>query len=301
MLPSPGTEADIRLGTQDGHTWVHEMKWDGYRIIAGIDHGMVTMRSRGGKDYTSKFPHVSELAALVDAPTAVLDGELVAFDDGQPNFSLLRQEEQPEDIRYVVFDILALNGHSLLDAPLSGRRVLLEQTVRAGKGVMLPPSFPGELEKALKVSADLELEGVVSKRADSTYRPGERTPQWIKHKFRRHQEVVVVGVRRGKRGLASLLVAVPDEGGELRYAGRVGTGFSLRELGDGEKRVRKVERATPAIGDILAADQADAWWVTPKLVAEVQLAGRTGHNRVRQASWRGWRDEKEPADVRWEV
>ncbi|WP_291314847.1 ATP-dependent DNA ligase [Corynebacterium sp. UBA2622] len=302
MLPSPGTEADIRLSTQDGHTWVHEMKWDGYRIIAGIDHGTVSMRSRGGKDYTSMFPHARELASLVDASTAVLDGELVAFDaDGQPDFSLLRQEEQPEDIRYVVFDILELNGRPLLDTPLSDRRVVLEQTVREGEGVMLPPSFPGELDKALKVSGDLALEGVVSKRADSVYRPGERTPQWVKIKLRRHQEVVVVGVRRGKRGIASLLVAVPDSEGELRYAGRVGTGFTGRDLGDVEKRLRKIERATPPLGDIPAADRADAWWVTPKLVAEVELAGRTVNNRVRQASWRGWRDEKKPADVRWEV
>ncbi len=302
MLPTAGSEADIRLGAQDGHEWIHEMKWDGYRIIAGIDHGTVTLRSRGGKDYTAMFPHTAELATLVDATSAILDGELVAFDaDGQPNFSLLRGDEPPGDIRYVVFDLLALNGRPLLDTPLRERRVALEQTVREGEGVMVPPAFPGELGKALKVSAGLALEGVVCKRADSLYGPGERTTRWIKIKLRNHQEVVVVGARRGKRGIASLLVAVPDGDGTLRYAGRVGTGFSARELGDVEKRLRRIERATPPLDDVPEADQADAWWVTPKLVAEVELAGRTGNNRVRQASWRGWREDKSPADVRWEV
>jgi len=112
--------------------------------------------------------------------------------------------------------------------------------------------------------------------------------------------VVVVGVRTGKRGIASLLVAVPDEEGELRYAGRVGTGFSNSQLADIGRKLRRVERTTPPI-DIPASDAKDAWWVSPKYVAEVQLAGATADRKVRQASWRGWREDKDPSQVRWEV
>mgnify|MGYP002713604963 FL=1 len=109
-----------------------------------------------------------------------------------------------------------------------------------------------------------------------------------------------MGVRAGKRGIASLLVAVPDGGGELRYAGRVGTGFSNAQLEEIGKKLRRIQRKTPPV-DVPASDVKDAWWVTPKHVAEVQLAGATADKKVRQASWRGWRGDKDPSEVRWEV
>jgi bifunctional non-homologous end joining protein LigD len=116
---------------------------------------------------------------------------------------------------------------------------------------------------------------------------------------------VVIGAREGKGGrsggIGSLLVAVPDEAGELRYAGRVGTGFSAAQLAETESRLRRLHRKTPPVPDVPAEDRSDAWWVTPSLVGEVSLAGRTRSGRVRQASWRGWREDKSPDEVRWEI
>ena len=154
-------------------------------------------------------------------------------------------------------------------------------------------------------SRGLGLEGVVAKRVDAVYLPGQRGSAWVKLKTQRHQEVVVIGVRQGRGGrsggIGSLLVAVGDDEGELRYAGRVGTGFSAAQLADIEKTLRRIERKTPPVDDVPAADRTDAWWVTPRLVGEVSLAGRTRDQRVRQAAWRGWRPDKEAGEVRWEV
>lgn len=311
MLATPGSPADIRLGEQDGEKWAFEMKWDGYRIIAGVGGGAVTLASRNGKDYTEMFPQLSELVDLVPG-TAVLDGEVVVLDDrGRPDFGLLQSVATGDldagevTLRYMVFDILQLDGRSLVRRTYDERREALRAAVEEGEFVTVPPAHSGTLAQAEKVSRELGLEGVVAKRRDATYLPGRRGSAWVKLKFQHHQEVVVVGARHGKGGRAggigSLLVAVPDEEGVLRYAGRVGTGFTDAGLRDVEKLLRPLERETPPVDDVPAEDQSDAWWVTPRLVGEVSVAGRTHQGRVRQASWRGWREDKDPAEVRWEV
>nr|VDG62906.1 Putative DNA ligase-like protein Rv0938/MT0965 [Streptococcus thermophilus] len=317
MLATAGSEADIRLGKKDGETWAFEMKWDGYRIIAGVgdprDGGGVVLSSRNGKDYTDLFPELSELEQLIseDSGGVVLDGEVVALNErGRPDFGLLQAHRRGElgndeaTIRYMVFDILQVGapgdkpggkGRSLTREPYDKRREILRTLLDSGDHVAIPPAHTGSLDEAVTVSRELKLEGVVAKRADSTYLPGQRGSAWIKIKFQIHQEVVVVGVREGKRGIASLLVAVPDEQGELIYAGRVGTGFSTKELGEIEGRLEGVRRKEPSINGM----PEDAWWVEPTYVAEVALAGRTRDGKVRHAVWRGWRDDKDPNDVEW--
>ena len=313
MLATAGSEADIRLGKKDGETWAFEMKWDGYRIIAGVgdprDGGGVVLSSRNGKDYTDIFPELSELQELIgdDSGGAVLDGEVVALNaQGRPDFGLLQAHRKGElggdeaTIRYMVFDILHMGtpggqGRSLIREPYEKRRELLRSLLDSGDYVAIPPAHTGSLEEAIAVSRELKLEGVVAKRTDSTYLPGQRGTAWIKIKFQIHQEVVVVGVREGKRGIASLLVAVPDEDGELTYAGRVGTGFSTKDLEEIERRLEGVRRKEPSISGM----PEDAWWVEPTYVAEVALAGRTRDGKVRHAVWRGWRDDKQPSDVDW--
>lgn len=296
MLPTMATRADIALAERDGTTFAFEMKWDGYRIIADVGE-IVYLRSRGGKDYTTLFPQASELKhVLSDGGT--VDGELIALGpDGRPNFSALRHED-PE-LRYMVFDVLRLGGRDLTGEPWEARRALLEGLTPT-EHVAVPPATTGSFDHAWRAADELGLEGVVAKDVSSPYEPGERSRAWLKVKRALHQEVVVVGVRTGKRGISSLLVAVPDENGELRYAGRVGTGFSNAQLAEIGAKLRRVERTTPPI-EVPDSDAKDAWWVTPKYVAEVQLAGATADKKVRQASWRGWRDDKDPAEIRWEV
>lgn len=312
MLATTGSEVDIRLAEEDGHKWAFEMKWDGYRVIAAVDSAGVTLSSRNGKDITVLFPEAAELSELVKE-NAILDGELVALNEkGRPDFSLLqavlREEQDPPpeaELRYMVFDILERDGASLRDKTYDERRSVLSEVLEAGEQAAVPPAHTGRLAQAIKASQKLGLEGVVAKRRDSTYESGKRSQAWLKLKTQQHQEVVVVGAREGKGsrsgGIGSLLLAVPDESGALRYAGRVGTGFSDSELADLERRLRQLQRKTPPVDDVPTEDQADAWWVTPNLVAEISLAGRTRKNKVRQASWRGWRHDKVAADVRWEV
>ena len=304
MLPTAATRGEITLEQKDGAEFAYEMKWDGYRILADVGDA-VRLRSRSGKDYTHLFPHTDELAQLL-VDGGRVDGELLALDtDGKPDFSALHHADQHgtrdkgANLRYMVFDVLRLAGRDLTGEPWNVRRELLEQLTET-EHVVIPPAYTGSFDTAWRAAEELGLEGVVAKRTDAAYAPGERSRAWLKVKRALHQEVVVVGVRTGKRGIASLLVAVPDEAGELRYAGRVGTGFSDAQLAEIGRTLRRVERKTPPI-DIPASDAKDAWWVTPKFVAEVQLAGATTDNKVRQASWRGWREDKDPGQVRWEV
>ena len=301
MLPTAATRGEITLEQKDGAEFAYEMKWDGYRILADVGDA-VRLRSRSGKDYTHLFPHTDELAQLL-VDGGRVDGELVALDaDRKPDFSALHRADQHgtnANLRYMVFDVLRLGGRDLIHEPWNTRRELLEQLTET-EHVVIPPAYTGSFDIAWRAAEELGLEGVVAKRTDAAYAPGERSRAWLKVKRALHQEVVVVGVRTGKRGIASLLVAVPDEAGELRYAGRVGTGFSNAQLAEIGRTLRRVERKTPPI-DIPASDAKDAWWVTPKFVAEVQLAGATTDNKVRQASWRGWREDKDPGQVRWEV
>ncbi|WP_066524154.1 ATP-dependent DNA ligase [Corynebacterium bouchesdurhonense] len=298
MLPAPGTLADIRLAEQDGTEFAFEMKWDGYRIIADVRDGRATLRSRAGKDYTELFPHAPELGLLL--ADATFDGELVALnEEGRPDFSLLRAAEPGAELRYMAFDLLRVGERDLTGEPYHARRALLEE-LGGTEHVAIPPAHTGSFEGAWRVAGEMGLEGVVAKQQSSPYVAGERSRLWLKVKRELHQEVVVIGARRGKRGIASLLVAVPDEAGELRYAGRVGTGLSAAQLDEIGARLRRAERKTPPV-EVPAEDAKDAWWVTPKHVAEVALTGATGGRKVRHASWRGWRDDKSPADVRWEV
>lgn len=315
MLATAGTEADIRLSRKDGEKWAFEMKWDGYRILAGVSGGGVVLSSRNGKDYTGHFPQLQELAKLVP-DGAVLDGEVVALDEnGRPDFGALQAlhtgDVEPEavEIRYMVFDILSVGepgqaGRSLMRTPYEERREILRDTVSEGEYVSVPPAHTGTLEQATAVSRELKLEGVVAKRLGSVYLPGKRGSAWLKMKFQIHQEVVVVGVREGKGsragGIGSLLLAVPDEEtGVLTYAGRVGTGFNAKQLKDMEEKLREGEVEEASISDVPKEDRDGVWWVTPDFVGEVTLAGRTRDAKVRHAVWRGWRDDKEPGEVRW--
>ena len=318
MLATLGRREDIR----DEDDWAYEMKWDGVRVIATVRGTTVRLTSRGGKDMTAAFPELAELLdavepALREAGETVLDGEIVALDrHDRPSFSRLQQRlgltrqrdvdraRQQVEAHVMLFDLLVRGGDSLLRTPYRERREQLFAAVHATEHVQLPHADHGEVEEAIALSKRLQLEGVMAKKESGVYQPGKRTRTWIKLKNARHQEVVVIGWRHGKGersgSLGSLLLAVPDSEGELRYAGRVGTGFTDRDLEEIAARLRSRSRKTPPVDDVPAADRRDAEWVRADLVGEVQHTERTADGRLRHPVWRGWRPEKNAADLQWE-
>ncbi|WP_213814076.1 ATP-dependent DNA ligase [Glaciihabitans sp. dw_435] len=323
MLATLGTADDVTARGEDDHDpdegWSFEMKWDGIRAIATVENGHVQLVSRNGIDMTASYPELAALAETVDGD-AVLDGEIVALDRrGRPDFGRLQtrmkltkkadveRAEEETPVHYFVFDVLAATAtgtsggaKSLTSQDYDTRRDVLNRIVTSRGAIQVPPAFDGDLDAAIASSKQLGLEGVMAKRRDSHYLPGKRSAAWLKVKHHRTQEVVVAGWRPGKGrragGVGSLLLGIPDTDG-LRYVGRVGTGFSDRELDDLQRKFASLERKTSPMVDVPAADASDARWIRPSLVGEVEFAEWTATDRLRQPSWRGWRPDKAPDDV----
>jgi len=311
--PMLATLADDSFAGGDG--WVYELKWDGYRAIATVRDGALDLRSRNGLDFSATYP---ELQAIVDAVDgdAVLDGEIVALDErGRPSFQQLQTRSgitnprevervrKRQGVEFFAFDVLELGGRSLAGLPYSERRAALREAVRDTDVVRVPPDAGGDLDAAIRTSRELGLEGVMAKRIDSPYRLGRRSRDWLKLKHTLTQEVVVAGWRPGNGARAdtvgSLLLGVPD-GGRLRYVGRVGSGFTDRELTELRARLDRLARQTSPLIGVPGPDAREAHWVTPSLVGEVGYAERTSDGRLRAPTWRGWRPDKSPGEVRWE-
>ncbi len=311
MLATLGSEQEF--GDREG--WAFEMKWDGIRAIAtvaGPDH--VRLVSRNGIDLTDSYPDIAgRLAGAIRADSAILDGEIVAIGkQGRPDFGLLQPRMNLTErgdvkaavdrvpVQFMVFDILAQDGRMLTSLDYDQRRVALEQAVRPEGAIQVPPAFDGDLESAMRTSRELGLEGVMAKDRSARYRPGRRSTAWIKIKHHRTQEVVVGGWRPGKGrregAIGSLLMGIPGPDG-LHYIGRVGTGFGDRELAEMAALFARRGRKTPPFRDVPRQEAADAHWITPTLVGEVEFAEWTSDGRLRQPSWRGWRPDKPAAEV----
>ena len=307
MLATAGT-----IPGADGG-WATEMKWDGVRAIAYVESGKLRLLSRNDRDITVSYPELAGLPSAVGVATAVLDGEIVAMDShGRPDFGLLQARMHIADaakaaalsattpVVFLLFDLLLVDGHSLLSLPYTDRRAALERLDLNGDHVAVPPAFDGDPADAMAASRQQGLEGVVCKRLDSVYTPGRRSSAWIKVKHARMQEVVVIGWEpgQGRRAgeVGALLLAVHRDG-ELRYAGQVGTGFSDRTLADLRRQLASREVDRPAATYIPANQARTAVWVRPDLVGEVLFSGWTRDFRLRHPSWRGWRPDKAAADV----
>lgn len=311
MLAAIGRASDV-----DGPQWSVEMKWDGVRALVYVEDGQVRVFGRSGRESTEQYPEVQVMADLVHAGSAVLDGEIVALDSrGRPDFGRLQPRMQAsgqqvaaavrrQGVHLMLFDLLTLDGHDLTGFPYRQRRDLLAEAVSEAATVQVPPAFSGDVASALAASAEQGLEGVVAKQVESRYQPGRRSSSWIKIRHARTQEVVVAGWRPGQGSrsgaVGSLLLGVPDESGRWRYAGRVGTGFSQRAAQEWLQQLQQMERATPAVDEVPALDAREAHWVEPALVAEVSFAHWTRDGRLRHPVWRGWRVDKEPAEIRLE-
>jgi bifunctional non-homologous end joining protein LigD len=292
--------------------WGFEFKWDGVRALAHVRDGELTLRARSGNDVTATYPELGRLPAALAGHDAVLDGEVVAFDAaGRPDFGTLQgriHRTGPEVARlsatapvsYLVFDLLAWDGESLLALPYTARRERLDALGLSGERWVTTPWFRSGGAGVQAASRENGLEGVVAKRLDAPYRPGGRGPDWRKVKNIRTQAVVVGGWRpgAGRRagGIGSLLLGVHDDRGDLVFAGHVGTGFTAKAL-TGLGRAVTPRATSPFVGALPREVTRDAQWVEPTLVGEVVFTEWTREGRLRHPSWRGLRADLSPTDV----
>ncbi|RFA14011.1 ATP-dependent DNA ligase [Subtercola boreus] len=320
MLATLGSEKDLGKAGD----WAFEMKWDGIRAVAYVEgadaagEAGVRLLTRNGNDVTSQYPDLLDsIRASVGSHSAVIDGEIVALDaKGRPDFGRLQQRMNLQGtaevaraargvaVHYFVFDLVNLDGRSLLHEAYDERRALLVQAVvpDARSRVQVPQAFDGDFDGAFASSEQLGLEGVMAKKHGSTYTAGSRSRSWIKIKHHLAEEVVVGGWRpgRGRRSetIGSLLLGIPDDG-QLRYVGRVGTGFSEKDLERLVQQIAPLARSSSPFAEVPREVAADAHWIEPTLVGEVEFAEWTGSGHLRQPSWRGWRTDKSPSDLRW--
>lgn len=284
--------------------WAFEGKWDGYRLLVAADHGQLQLRSRSGRDVTGEYPQLQALAADLAEHHVILDGEVVALDEsGVPTFGEMQNRARSTRIEFWAFDILLLDGRSLLRVKYADRRRLLE-ALAAGGGLIVPALLPGDGPEAMKHAREQRFEGVVAKKRDATYQPGRRSASWIKDKIWNTQEVVIGGWRQGEggrsSGIGALMLGIPDNGG-LHFAGRVGTGFTEKELGKLKKLLAPLHTdESPFNAPLPTLDARGVTFVNPELVGEVRYSERTSDNRLRQPSWRGLRPDKTPDEVVWE-
>ena len=289
----------------DQGNWVHELKFDGYRIQARLDHGKATLLTRKGLDWTKKFSTLAKAIEKLPAKTALIDGELVVEgDNGISSFSLLQQDlknDRHDRMKFYAFDLLHLNGTNLADLPLTRRKDALARLLhRRPDPLRLSQSLTEPGTTLLRHACKLGLEGIVSKIADAPYRPG-RGHDWIKTKCSGRQELVVAGVvpsTADSRAVGALVLGFYD-GGKLRYAGRTGTGFTHDAA---RKLFRKLMtlKSNEVPFEAVPAEERGARkpiWVKPAMVVEVDFRGWTHGDRVRQASFQGVREDKAAKDV----
>ena len=282
--------------------WVYEVKWDGYRVIAAVEGGEATLRSRNGNDLTARFAQVARaLPGALRSADCVLDGEVCALDeDGRPRFSLLQHGGGA--LAMYAFDLLVLDGRDVTALPLAERKELLAETLIAGETIRLSVAFDDG--PALFAQARAHgLEGVVAKRPSSRYLPGRRSEAWVKVKTQQRQELVIAGYTRGRgrrdNAFGSLVLAV-ERGDELVWAGNCGTGFDDAELDMLMEKLAPLRRKTTPLAvepKMPRVRPGDVTWVEPKLVCEVEFLEWTREGRLRAPSYKGLRDDKAAAEV----
>jgi bifunctional non-homologous end joining protein LigD len=295
-------------GAPAGPDWLHEIKHDGYRLFADIEHGKARLVTRNGLDWTDKFPELARAFEQLPVDTALIDGELVHLAlDGTTNFSRLQHAiatGKTGALNFFAFDLLYRDGWNLTGATLENRKAALTYIIPPDAVGILRYSDhqEGQGPAVLRQAAGLGLEGIVSKRRDAPYRPG-RGGSWLKVKCRYREEVVVIGFTdpEGKReGFGALLAGYHDPTGTLRYAGRVGTGFSTARLTGLRKRLDSLVVTDPPVVLPKEAPRKGVHWVRPELVAEVEFAGWTADAILRHASFQGLREDKSPREVVYE-
>jgi bifunctional non-homologous end joining protein LigD len=300
------------LPTDDGR-WAHEIKWDGVRALAYSRPGKLRLESRNLNDITDTYPEIARLNRALSSHAAILDGELVAFDElGRPSFEALQQRMHVASraqarrhaaatpITYVIFDLLWLDGHSLMALPYAERREQLAALKLKGASWQTPEHVLGGGGELLRASAERGLEGILAKRLDSAYQPGLRSGSWVKIKTVGRQEFVIAGWMpgRGRRRerIGALLLGVHDSDGALRYVGRVGSGLSDSELQRLSELLKPLQRPSSPFGAGRAPPR-DAVFCDPRLVAEVEFTQWTAGGNLRHPTYKGLRTDKAAGEV----
>lgn len=285
-----------------GSGWIHEMKYDGYRCELAIAGGKAKIYTRSGLDWSDKFPGIVAAARTLEVGSALLDGEIVSLSDkGNTSFSALQQAigEGGNGLTLFLFDALEMDGENLTRLPNVERKARLAALVGDGRppALLYAEHIVGQGEKLFAAMCEAGQEGIISKKADAPYR-GDRTKNWLKVKCTRRQEFVIIGWSESDkkgRGFRALLLGL-NEDGKLRYAGKVGTGFSMQVQHDLRARLDKLAIAKPA-APVPRAEARGAHWVKPELVAEIAFAEFTADAVVRHASFLGLRGDKKASEV----
>jgi bifunctional non-homologous end joining protein LigD len=288
-----------------GSEWLHEIKLDGYRMQVRIDGGEVQLLTRNGLDWTAKFKPIAKALKDLKIPSALLDGEIVVEDEaGVTSFSALQQELKGKGERFVyyVFDLLYLDGEDLRKATLADRKAalrLLLDDLPPGGAIRFSDHLEEDGATLVRHACRMGLEGIISKRADQPYRSG-RGNDWVKSKCTQRQELVIAGYlpsSTSKKAVGSLVMGVYDAG-KLLHVGRVGTGFTAETAASLYRTLAPIEVAASAFADkIPAMASRGVKWVKPELVAEVEFRGWTHDGMVRQGSFQGLREDKDPREV----
>jgi bifunctional non-homologous end joining protein LigD len=300
----------------DGAEWLFEIKWDGYRAIAFLEGGKVRLVSRNQNDLTTRYPELKDMAQLIKAKTAILDGEVVALDDeGKASFSLMQQRtgfrpgghrsagNADVPVLYYAFDLLYLDGYDWRRVPLEERKRKLASVVVADAGVRFSDHYEERGKALFEIARKKGLEGIVAKRRASCYEE-RRSSDWLKIKIRHRLEAVVGGYTETKGSrthFGSLVLGLYDKQGRLIHVGQAGSGFNQKSLGEISKVLEKLEtKKNPFFGDVDALRKVS--FVKPELVAEIEFAEWTGGTsagsgpKLRAPVFLGLRDDKDPKE-----
>ena len=310
---NPFSSADVQLAklvktVPEGDDWFYEMKYDGYRILAFVEGNSARLITRNGNDFTNRFYSISSsLASWSKGRALVLDGEIVITDEsGKTDFQALQnyfKNQKSQNLTYIIFDILALDGVDIRHQPLIKRKEILENLMKdAPNSLYYSRYVKGHGKESFVAACEASMEGVVGKKEDSIY-SGTRSDDWIKLKCDKRQEFVIGGYSLSDKrtyGVSSLLLGVYD-GEKLLYAGRAGTGISENEMKNLEHKFKNLKRLESPFEQVpKIRSNEKVVWLEPELVAEIKFAEWTKENQLRQASYKGLRIDKNPRDIKRE-